>query len=106
MKISLTTLMMISLMPLLAWSMNQVLKESMIQFRQQGWKVEEKKNFVESRPRKRLYQMLKRDVKVVLYRLHLQQQELFCRFEYDSQQETIREMCSKDENSLESIFAD
>ena len=106
MKISLITLMMISLMPLLAWSMNQVLKESMIQFRQQGWKVEEKKSFVESRPGKRPYQMLKRDVQVVLYRLYRQEQELFCRVEYDSQQDTIREMCSKDENSLKSNFAE
>ena len=106
MNISLITLGMISLMPLLAWSMNQVLKESMIQLRQQGWKVEEKNSFVESRPGKRPYQMLKRDVQVVLYRLHRQEQELFCRVEYDSQQDTIREMCSKDENILESIFAD
>ena len=96
---------MISLMPLVAWSMNQVSKETMIQLRQQGWMVEEKKSFVESRPGKRPYQMLKRDVQVVLYRLHRQQQELFCRVEYDSQQDTIREMCSKDENRLESIFA-
>ena len=60
MKISLITLMMISLMPLLAWSMNQVSKESMVQYRNQGWKVEEMKSFVESRPGKRPYQMLKR----------------------------------------------
>ena len=106
MKISLITLMMISLMPLLAWSMNHVLKESMIQLRQQGWKVEEKKSFVESRPGKRPYQMLKRDVQVVLYRLHRQQQELFCLVEYDSQQDTIHEMCSKDEKSLESIVVE
>ena len=106
MKISLITLVMISLMPLLAWSMNQVLKESMIQLRQQGWKVEEKKSFVESRPGKRPYQMLKRDVQLVLYRLHRKEQELFCRVEYDSQHDTIREMCSKDENSLETISAD
>ena len=106
MKISLITLVMISLMPLQAWSINQVSKESMIQFRQQGWKVEKKKSFVESRPGKRPYQMLKRDVQVVLYRLHRQEQELFCRVEYDSQQDTIREMCSKDEKSLESIVAE
>ena len=106
MKISLIILVMITLMPLQAWGMNQVLKESMIQFRQQGWKVEEMKSFVESRPGTRPYQMLKRDVQVVLYRLHRQQQELFCRVEYDSQQDTIREMCSKDENRLESIVAD
>ena len=106
MKISLITLVMISLMPLLAWSMNQVSKESMIQYREQGWKVEEMKSFVESRPGKRPYQMLKRDVQVVLYRLHRQQMDLFCRVEYDSQQDTILEMCSKDENRLESIFAE
>ena len=106
MKISLITLVMITLMPLKAWSMNQVSKESMFQFRQQGWKVEEKKSYVESRPGKRPYQMLKRDVQIVLYRLHRQEQELFCRVEYDSQQDSIREMCSKDEKSLESIFAD
>ncbi len=106
MKISLIILMMISLIPLQAWSMNQVSKETMIQFRQQGWKVEEKKSFVERRPGKRPYQMLKRDVQVVLYRLHLKKQELFCRVEYDSQQDTIREMCSKDEKSLESIVAE
>ena len=106
MKISLITLVMISLMPLLAWSMNQVLKESMIQLSQQGWKVEEKKSFVVSRPGKRPYQMLKRDVQIVLYRLHRKEQELFCRVEYDSQQDTIREMCSKNENSLESIVAE
>ena len=106
MKISLITLVMISLMPLQAWSMNQESKESMVQYRKQGWKVEEMKSFVERRPGKRPYQMLKRDVQVVLYRLHRQEQELFCRVEYDSQQDTIREMCSKDENRLESIFAE
>ena len=106
MKISLIMLMMISLIPLQAWSMNQVSKESMVQYRNQGWKVEEMKSFVESRPGKRPYQMLKRDVQVVLYRLHRQEQELFCRVEYDSQQDTIREMCSKDENRLESIVAE
>ena len=106
MKISLITLMMISLIPLQAWSMNQVSKESMVQYRNQGWKVEEMKSFVESRPGKPPYQMLRRDVQVVLYRLHRQQQELFCRVEYDSQQDTIREMCSKDENRLESIVAE
>ena len=106
MKISLITLAMISLMPLLAWSMNQVSKESMVQYKKQGWKVEEMKSFVESRPGKRPYQMLKRDVQVVLYRLHRQKQELFCRVEYDSQQDTIREMCYKDENRLESIVAE
>ena len=106
MKISLIMLMMISLIPLQAWSMNQVSKESMVQYRNQGWKVEEMKSFVESRPGKRPYQMLKRDVQVVLYRIHRQQQELFCRVEYDSQQDTIREMCSKDENRLESIVAE
>ena len=106
MKISLIILMMISLIPLQTWSMNQVSKESMVQYRNQGWKVEEMKSFVERRPGKRPYQMLKRDVQVVLYRLHRQEQELFCRVEYDSQQDTIREMCSKDENRLESIFAE
>ena len=106
MKISLIILMMISLIPLQAWSMNQVSKESMVQYRNQEWKVEEMKSFIESRPGKRPYQMLKRDVQVVLYRLHHQQQELFCRVEYDSQQDTIREMCSKDEKSLESIVAE
>ena len=106
MKISLITLVMISLMPLQAWSMDQISKESMGQFRKQGWKVEEKKSFVERRPGKRPYQMLKRYVQVVLYHLHRQEQELFCRVEYDSQQDTIREMCSKDENSLESMSAD
>ena len=106
MKISLITLVMISMMPLQAWSMNQVSKESMVQYRKQGWKVEEKKSFVENRPGKRPYQMLKRDVQVVLYRLLRQQQELFCRVEYDSQQDTIREICSKDKNRLESIFVE
>ncbi|MFL2774126.1 MAG: hypothetical protein ACJ0DH_11335 [bacterium] len=106
MKISLIILMMISLIPLQAWSMNQVSKESMVQYRNQGWKVEEMKSFIESRPGKRPYQMLKRDVQVVLYRLLRQQQELFCRVEYDSQQDTIQEMCSKDEKSLESIVAE
>ena len=106
MKISLIKLVMISLMPLQAWSMGQVSKKSMVQYRKQGWKVEEKKRFVERRPGKRPYQMLKRDVQVVLYRLHRQQQELFCRVEYDSQQDTIREMCSKTEKSLEYIVAE
>ena len=106
MKISLITLTMISLIPLQAWSKNHVSKESMVQYRNQGWKVEEMKSFVESRPGKRPYQMLRRDVQIVLYRLHRQEQELFCRVEYDSQQDTIREMCSKDEKSLESIVAE
>ena len=65
-----------------------------------------KEKFCGEQTRKSPYQMLKRDVQVVLYRLHRQEQELFCRVEYDSQQDTIREMCSKDENRLESIFAD
>ena len=106
MKISLIILMMTSLIPLQAWSMNQESKESLVQYRKQGWKVEEMKSFVQSRPGKRPYQMLKRDVQVVLYRLHRKEQELFCRVEYDSQQDTIREMCSKDENRLGSIFAE
>ena len=106
MKISMIILMLISLIPLQARSMNQVSKESMVQYRKQGWNVEEMKSFVESRPGKRPYQMLKRDVQVVLYRLHRKEQELFCRVEYDSQQDTIREMCSKDENRLESNVAE
>ena len=106
MKISLITLVMITLLPLLARSMDQVSKESMVQYRKQGWKVEEKKSFVESRPGKRPYKMLKRNVQVVLYHLHRKEQELFCRVEYDSQQDTIREMCFKDENSLVPISAD
>ncbi|GIR61874.1 MAG: hypothetical protein CM15mP66_13220 [Pseudomonadota bacterium] len=104
MKISLITLVMISLIPLQTWSMNQVSKESMDSIQEQGGRSR-KESFVEQ-TRKRPYQMLKRDVQVVLYRLHRQQQELFCRVEYDSQQDTIREMCSKDENRLESIFAE
>ncbi len=79
---------------------------SVFQLKQQGWKLEEKENYIETRPGKKPYQMLKRDVQIVLYQLHRGSEELFCRVEYDSQQDTIRELCSASEDELKKMQTD
>ena len=63
-------------------------------FSRQGWHVLEKKSFVDSRPGLKPYKNLRRDVQVVQYRLQRDEELLFCRVEYDSQQDTIREYCA------------
>ena len=64
------------------------------QLLEQGWKIEEKESFIDKRPGLKPYQNLKRDVQVVLYRLKRGQDILFCRVEYDSQKDTVREACA------------
>ena len=60
----------------------------------QGWHVLEKISFVDRRPGLKPYQNLRRDVQVVQYRIQRGEEVLFCRVEYDSQQDTIREYCA------------
>ena len=68
----------------------------------QGWQVLETKSFVDSRPGLKPYQNLRRDVQVVQYRVQRGEEVLFCRVEYDSQQDTIREYCTSiDEKATE-----
>ena len=70
----------------------------------QGWHVLEKKSFVDRRPGQKPYQNLRRDVQVVQYRLQRGEEVLFCRVEYDSQQDTIREYCaSTSEKAAEQV---
>ena len=76
---------------------------SVFQLKQKGWKLEEKENYIEIRPGKKPYPMLKRDVQIVLYQLHRGSEELFCRVEYDSQQDTIRELFSESEEELKKM---
>jgi len=63
-------------------------------------------SYIDSRPGKKPYEMLKRDVQVVLYRLHRGTEELFCRMEYDSQQESVQENCSVNEKILQTKILD
>ena len=60
---------------------------------QEGWRSEELETYIDSRPGKKPYEMLKREVQVILYRLHRGNENYFCRVEYDSQQDTIQEKC-------------
>ncbi|MCP4295634.1 MAG: hypothetical protein GY786_08515 [Proteobacteria bacterium] len=63
------------------------------QLTQQGWQVQEKKSSIDHRPGVEPYQNLGRKVQVTLHRLNRGDDLLFCRMEYDSQQETLREFC-------------
>jgi len=61
---------------------------------QQGWQIQEKESYIDKRPGLKPYQNLRRDVQVVLYHLKRGEDVLFCRVEYDSQKDTIRELCT------------
>ena len=67
----------------------------LIELKRQGWKVTETKSSIESRPGIKPYQNLKREVLVVKYILKKGIEVLFCVIEYDSQKDTIRELCSE-----------
>ena len=67
----------------------------LIELKRQGWKVTETKSSIESRPGIKPYQNLQREVQVVKYKLKKGIEVLFCVVEYDSQKDTIRELCSE-----------
>ena len=106
MRVPLLLIFLTSVMPGFLGAVEPGPVSSVFQLKQQGWKLEEKENYIETRPGKKPYQMLKRDVQIVLYQLHLGSEELFCRVEYDSQQDTIREQCSASEDELKKMQTD
>ena len=67
----------------------------LIELKRQGWKVTETKSSIELRPGIKPYQNLKREVQVVKYILKKSIEVLFCVVEYDSQKDTIRELCAE-----------
>ena len=95
-----------SVRPLCLGAIETYSEMQVFQLKLQGWKLEEKESYIDSRPGKKPYEMLKRDVQVVLYRLHLGTEELFCRMEYDSQQESVQENCSVNEKILQTKILD
>ena len=80
--------------------------EAIHQLIQQGWRIQEKESFIDKRPGLKPYQNLRRDVQVVLYRLKRGGDVLFCRVEYDSQQDTIREVCATSAEEVEKRLKD
>ena len=76
------------------------------QLTQQGWQIQEKKSFIDRRPGLKPYQNLRRDVQVVLYRLKRGEEVLYCRVEYDSQQDTIKERCATSAEEAEKRLTD
>ena len=66
-----------------------------------GWEVVEKKNRLESRAGQKPYQNMKRIVLVVKYLLLKDKELYFCLVEYDSQLDTIRELCADNEEKTE-----
>jgi len=73
---------------------------------QQGWQVQEEESFIDQRPGLEPYQNLRRDVQAVLYRLRRGEDVLFCRVEYDSQQDTIRESCASSPEAAAKRFTE
>ena len=106
MRFPLLLIFLASVMPAFLWAVDSGPLSSVFQLKQQGWKLEEKENYIQTRPGKKPYQMLKRDVQIVLYLLHRDSEELFCRGEYDSKQDTIREQCSASEDELKKMQTD
>ena len=60
-----------------------------------GWWVVEQKSYVEVRPGEHSYSNLKRYVQVVVYILQKAEKRKKCIMEYDSQNDTLREECTK-----------
>ena len=60
----------------------------------QGWNVLEEKKYIDERPGLKPYKNLRRDVQVIQYRLERGEEVVFCRVEYDSQQDKILEFCT------------
>ena len=71
------------------------ISSELIELKRQGWKVTETKSSIESRPGIKPYQNLKREVQVVKYKLKKGIEVLFCVVEYDSQKDTIQELCAE-----------
>jgi len=60
-----------------------------------GWWVVEQKHYVEVRPGEHSYSSLKRYIQVVVYILQKAEKRKKCIMEYDSQNDTLREECTK-----------
>ena len=78
----------------------------LLELKRQGWKVLEKQSEIESRPGLKPYQNLKRDVLVIKYRLRKGAVFLFCLVEYDSQLDTINEVCDVSQKIVENHLWD
>ena len=67
--------------------------ESVLKLIRQGWEINEKESEVVILPGLKPYQSLKREVLVVKYRLRKGAEIILCLVEYDSQLDTISEVC-------------
>ena len=67
--------------------------ESVLKLIRQGWEINEKESEVVILPGLKPYQSLKREVLVVKYRLRKGAEFIYCLVEYDSQLDTISEIC-------------
>ena len=71
--------------------------ESLLELIRQGWEVNDKQSEVVILPGLKPYQSLKREVLVVKYRLRKGAEFIYCLVEYDSQLDTISEVCEASE---------
>ena len=67
--------------------------ESVLKLIRQGWEINKKQSEVVILPGLKPYQSLKREVLVVKYRLRKGAEFILCLVEYDSQLDTISEVC-------------
>ena len=67
--------------------------ESLLKLIRQGWEINEKESEVVILPGLKPYQSLKREVLVVKYKLRKGAEFILCLVEYDSQLDTISEVC-------------
>ncbi|MBG56167.1 MAG: hypothetical protein CL935_03435 [Deltaproteobacteria bacterium] len=79
----------------LLYASTESISAELIELKRQGWKVTETKSSIESRPGIKPYQNVKREVQVVKYKLKKGIEVLFCVVEYDSQKDTIQELCAE-----------
>jgi len=79
---------------------NKTEVNNVLKLKRLGWKVFEKNSTVESRPGLRPYQDLLRKVQVVMFKLRKSTDILFCKVEYDSQLDTIKEACDTLEKNI------
>ena len=71
--------------------------ESVLKLIRQGWEINKKQSEVVILPGLKPYQSLKREVLVVKYRLRKGAAFIYCLVEYDSQLDTISEVCEASE---------
>ncbi|MDC0246426.1 hypothetical protein OAK64_01225 [Deltaproteobacteria bacterium] len=71
--------------------------ESVLKLIRQGWEINKKQSEVVILPGLKSYQSLKREVLVVKYRLRKGTEFIYCLVEYDSQLDTISEVCEASE---------